>query len=182
VHGYEVQDDGGQPSAGYVGPRDFLADRDRLPLTPPATVDWEVTLGSVDDLPALRRLVRDWAQVGGFASSATADVTLAVNEIATNGLTHGAPPVWVRAWAQPGPTRHDTLTVQVDDRGGRELPLLGGYQPPDEKQDRTRGLWLARQLADVVQTYTGDGATAVRLRFPHQLTHQRPAYLGGESG
>jgi anti-sigma regulatory factor (Ser/Thr protein kinase) len=182
VHDHELRADGGQPSAGYVRPRDFLADRDCRPLTPPAAVDWELTLGTVDDLPALRAQLRGWARPRGFDPAATSDVILGVNEIVTNGLIHGAPPVAVRAWSHRDTHHHDTLIVQVNDRGGKPLPSLGGYQPPDEKQDRTRGLWLARQLADVVQTNTADGTTAVRLRFPYQLTHQRPPYLGGETG
>jgi anti-sigma regulatory factor (Ser/Thr protein kinase) len=182
VHDHELRADGGQPSAGYVGPRDFLADRDRRPLAPPDAVDWELALKAVDDLPTLRGQLRDWARARGFDPAATSDVILAVNEIVTNGLTHGAPPVTVRAWSHRDTHHDDTLIVQVDDRGGKPLPSLGGYQPPDEKQDRTRGLWLARQLADVVRTYTADGTTAVRLHFPYRLTHQRPAYLGGETG
>jgi len=35
-----------------------------------------------------------------------------------------------------------------------------------------RGLWLARQLADVVTAYTGSGVTSVRLHFPTGLTHR----------
>jgi anti-sigma regulatory factor (Ser/Thr protein kinase) len=182
VHDHELRAGGGQPSAGYVGPRDFLADRDCRPLAPPAAVDWELTLKAVDDLPALRGQLRGWARARGFDPAATSDVILAVNEIVTNGLTHGAPPVAVRAWSHRDTHHYDTLIVQVDDHGGKPLPSLGGYQPPDEKQDRTRGLWLARQLADVVRAYTADGTTAVRLQFPYRLTHQRPAYLGGETG
>jgi anti-sigma regulatory factor (Ser/Thr protein kinase) len=178
LHSHELGPGGDRPNAGYVSPRDYLARRGSRPLPAPAGVDWAARLASTDDLPGLRARLRYWTTEHRFAPVAAGDVLLAVNEIATNGLTHGRPPVTVRAWHAG-----DTLVVQVDDRGGIPLPPAGGYEVPDEEQDRTRGLWLARQLADVMQTHTADGSTtAVRLHFPYQLTHVRPPHLDGAGG
>lgn len=177
LHNHELGPGGDQPNARYVGPRDYLAGHRPRPLPEPAAVDWEAILASADDLPGLRARLRSWTAEHRFAPPAAGDVTLAVNEIATNGLTHGRPPVTVRAWHAG-----ETLVVQVDDRGGIPLPSAGGYEMPDEEQDRTRGLWLARQLADVMQTRTAGRSTAVRLHFPYQLTHLRPPHLDGAGG
>jgi anti-sigma regulatory factor (Ser/Thr protein kinase) len=176
LHNHELRPGGDRPNGAYVGPRDFVAGRCR-PLPEPSAVDWAASLASTDDLPGLRARLRYWTAEHRFAPDAAGDVTLAVNEIATNGLTHGSPPVTVRAWHAGG-----TLVVQVDDRGGIPLPAAGGYEVPDEEQDRTRGLWLARQLADVMQTHTTGGSTAVRLHFPYQLTHVRPPHLASPDG
>lgn len=177
LHSHRLGPGGREPSPGYVSPRAFLAGRNQhpLPLPLPVQADLAASLGCAEGLPALRAELRGLARERGYAAPAVADVTMAVNEIATNGLSHGQPPVEVRAW-QHG----DTLVVQVDDSGGIPLPAAGGYEPPDEHQERTRGLWLARQLADVVQTHTAGGTTSVRLYFPYELTHRRPPYLSGQ--
>lgn len=47
----------------------------------------------------------------------------------------------------------------------------------DSTSPSQRGLWLARQLADVVQARTADGVTSVRLYFPYRLTHRNPPRL-----
>jgi anti-sigma regulatory factor (Ser/Thr protein kinase) len=173
LHSHRLGPGGREPSPGYVSPRDFLAGRNQRPLPLPVQADLAASLGCAEGLPALRAGLRDLARERGYAASAVADVTLAVNEVATNGLSHGRPPVEVRAW-QHG----DTLVVQVDDHGGTPLPAAGGYEPPSGHQERTRGLWLARQLADVMQTHTAEGTTSVRLYFPYQLTHRRPPHVG----
>jgi anti-sigma regulatory factor (Ser/Thr protein kinase) len=175
LHSHRLGPGGREPSPGYASPRAFLAGRNQRPLPLPVQADLATRLGCAAGLPALRAELRGLARERGYAEPAVADVTLAVNEIATNGLSHGQPPVEVRAW-QHG----DTLIVQVDDSGGIPLPAAGGYEPPDEQQERTRGLWLARQLADVVQTHTAGGTTSVRLYFPYELTHRRPPYLSGQ--
>jgi anti-sigma regulatory factor (Ser/Thr protein kinase) len=174
LHRHQLTSDGPVPSPGYLSPGRFLGGLTPAALPRPARADWAATLDSPDDLPALRGEVRGWARRQGFTAAAAADVTLAVNEIVTNGLTHGRPPVAVLAWHDG-----DVLLVQVEDQGGIPLPAAGGYRPPGGDQDRTRGLWLARQLADVMQTHTAGDRTTVRLHFPYRLTHQRPPYLGG---
>jgi hypothetical protein len=44
--------------------------------------------------------------------------------------------------------------------------------PPETRPTAGYGLWLARQLADVLTTHTDSGVTSVRLYFPHDLTHR----------
>jgi anti-sigma regulatory factor (Ser/Thr protein kinase) len=165
VHTHEFRETGWAPSPVFVHPERYLAGRNQVPLPLPAEVGWRITLSSMDDLPVIRAGVMDWAGRQGFTPLAAADVLLAVNEIATNGLVHGRPPVQVYGWRQ-----QDTLTVQVSDRGGIPLPASAGYRPPDRTNHH--GLWMARQLADVLQTHTVDSVTSVRLSFPHQLTHR----------
>lgn len=117
-----------------------------MPLPPAGPPEWTVDLDDLDGLPRLRAEVQDWAGRHGFAVSAAVDVLLAVGEVATNGLVHGRPTVRVYGWRQ-----HNTLAVQADDQGGIPLPPLAGYLPPGQRPPSQRGLWLPRQLADVVQ-------------------------------
>jgi anti-sigma regulatory factor (Ser/Thr protein kinase) len=166
VHSHELQAGGRVPSARFMAPAQYLAGRGR-PLRVPDRTDWDASLDGLAGLPALRRQVRDWAQAHRFAPHAAGDVILAVGEIATNGVVHGGPPVSVHGWRDG-----DTLVVQTDDHGGTPLPASAGYQPPGDGQAGHQGLWVARQLADVVQAHTAAGVTSVRLYFPHELTHR----------
>lgn len=172
LHHHELGPAGWEPSADFVRPAQYLSGRNQLPLPLPAMAEWYISLKEFGAIPLLRSQLRDWAERHGFASSAVSDVVLAVNEVVTNGLIHGGPPVQVYGWSHI-----DTLVVQIDDQGGIPLPAAAGYHPPAEHRYSHRGLWLARQLADVVQTHTADGTTSVRLYFPHVLTHLNPPFI-----
>jgi anti-sigma regulatory factor (Ser/Thr protein kinase) len=170
VHNHEVTAAGDVVNDRHVPPAEFLAARNGVPLAaPPRLTDLDVTVRRADDLGDLARAVASWAGSREFADLAVDDVVIAVVEVATNGLVHGMPPVRVRAWWQGG-----TLVAQVDDAGGRPLPALAGYVAPGTDPDTGRGLWLARQLADVVSVHTDGRTTSVRLHFPHEVTHRNP--------
>jgi anti-sigma regulatory factor (Ser/Thr protein kinase) len=171
VHDHEVTAEGDVVNDRHVPPAEFLAGRNDVPLSaPPRLTDLDLPVRRADDLGDLARAVASWAGSREFADPAVDDVVIAVVEIATNGLVHGVPPVRVRAWWQG-----DTLVTQVDDAGGRPLPALAGYVAPGANPAAGRGLWLARQLADVVSVHTGPCLTSVRLHFPHEVTHRNPA-------
>ncbi len=170
VHGHELTAAGLTPNGGYRTPQEYLAGITDIPLpSPPAQVDLHLRLVDADGLRPMRTALGAWAQRCGFAQTATADIILAVTEVATNGLVHGAPPVQIRAWRQNG-----TLIVQADDSRGRELsPLVGYRRPSSTTAEGGRGMWLARQLADTVTVHTLPGrTTSVRLHFPYDVTHR----------
>jgi anti-sigma regulatory factor (Ser/Thr protein kinase) len=160
------------PSPPYLSPERYLADRQDLPLQPaPADVDREVVLAEVAELSRLRAVLHSWAGEHHFAGEPVDDVVVAAVEVAANGLLHGAAPVRVRAWH-----RNDTLIVQCDDTAGRRIPATAGYRRPQlaHAAPGGRGLWLARQLTDVVITESTPGRTSVRLHFPYAVMHPGP--------
>jgi anti-sigma regulatory factor (Ser/Thr protein kinase) len=167
LHGYELTEAGRLPNPTYISTAEYLQGRADVALPPPpATVHVDVQLTDLGDLEPARSAVLHWSIQQDFSAQASADAVTAVSEVATNALTHGAPPVRLRAW------RHgDTLVVQVDDRGGRPIPPNAGYHHPDLAR-KGLGLWLARHLADVLTTHTSRNCTSVRLHFPHTMTHQ----------
>jgi hypothetical protein len=168
VHDHEVTDAGHVANRAHVRPPEYLAGRVEVPMDrPPALADLDLTVAAPDDLGILSRAVASWAGSRGFSDAATGDVVVALVEVAANGLVHGLPPVRVRGWWQG-----ETLVAQVDDAGGCPLPALAGYVPPGPDPAAARGLWLARQLADVVSTSTAFGTTSVRLHFPFEVTHR----------
>ncbi|WP_229068785.1 ATP-binding protein [Actinoplanes sp. DH11] len=167
THSHELTPAGRVPSSHYLPPERYLADhRDTVMRPPPAHVDHDITVAEVAGLTDLRSTVSGWALGHRFAGEALDDLMVAVIEVATNGLRHGGPPVRVRAWHH-----HDTLVVQCDDAGAGPIPVLAGYLRPDPLAAVAggRGLWLARQLADVVTVDCVPGRTSVRLHFPHQV-------------
>jgi anti-sigma regulatory factor (Ser/Thr protein kinase) len=167
THAYELTAAGRIPSKSYLAPERYLRDHQDVPMRPPpADVDHDVTVVAVDALSQLRSTVGGWAAAHRFAGEALEDLVVAVVEVATNGLRYGGPPVRVRAWHERG-----TLIVQCDDAGAETIPASAGFRRPDPLAPVAggRGLWLARQLADVVTVFSVPGRSSVRLHFPHQI-------------
>ncbi|MEV4702975.1 ATP-binding protein [Actinoplanes sp. NPDC049316] len=170
AHGHLMTPEGVRPSPQYLAPERFLSARRDPPLpAPPGAIDHDVVLHEVEDLGPLRSLLCGWVAAHGFAPAAAEDVVVAVMEIVTNGLRHGRPPVRVRAWHEAA-----TLIVQCDDAGGRRIPPGAGFHRPrlSGATPGGRGLWLARQLADVVMIESAAGRTTVRLSFPYEPLHR----------
>jgi anti-sigma regulatory factor (Ser/Thr protein kinase) len=111
------------------------------------------------DLRALRRFVAAEAERAGVARERIADVTVAAHEVAANACMHGGGDAVLRVWAES-----DRFCCEVADHGsGMDDPLAGLLAPP-VTQPSGRGLWLARQLCDLVQLWTGAAGTTVRLQ------------------
>lgn len=166
IHDHEITEQGRQPSTAFIPADDYLAARAHVTMPPaPAIVDADFTISSLHELAACRSVVRDWASSHGFFALATAEITTATSGVVDNGLQHGRPPVRLRAWHHG-----KTLAIQVDDHGGRPIPPDAGYRPPGHPAHGA-GLWIARQLADVLLTNTNGRHTAVRMYFPYDATH-----------
>ncbi|WP_306214813.1 ATP-binding protein [Actinoplanes sp. RD1] len=171
THRHLLTGEGRVPSPAYRGPERYLTERHDLTLPPaPDDVEHDVTLAEVADLSRLRAVLHPWAAGHHFAGEPADDLVVAAVEIAANGLRHGSAPVRIRAWHH-----RDTLIVQCDDGGGRPIPVTAGYRRPRlAAAPGGRGLWLARQLADVVITDSVPGRTSVRLHFPYEVMHRVP--------
>ena len=168
LHEHELTDEGRRRSPTFTDPATYLRGRADVAMTsPPLTVDLDLRLFERADLEMSRAAVGEWSRDCGFSEQASGDMVIATAEVVANGFVHGTPPVRVRSW------RHrDTLIVQVDDNGARPVPPAAGYRLPDDVAGGGMGMWLARQLADVVITFTTHESTSVRLYFPHAIMHQ----------
>ena len=58
------------------------------------------------------------------------------------------------------------LVCQIDDAGAGLADPLAGYRPPGTEQRAGRGLWLARQVVDLMQIAPGHRGTSVRFQVP----------------
>jgi anti-sigma regulatory factor (Ser/Thr protein kinase) len=159
VHPRLLEHDGREIRNGdYLAPSAYVA-RSGPPPLPPAAVQLDLTVTGPGELVVFRRLLHRWADLHEMGEQA-GDVVIAVGEAVTNALQHGRPPVRVQAWTADGLAR-----VHVHDRGLAPIPATAGYHRPPPEFDGD-GLWVARQLADVVTTHTDHGGTTITLDFP----------------
>jgi anti-sigma regulatory factor (Ser/Thr protein kinase) len=155
-------DDRVESNPGHVDAAEYLFS---LPV-PPESLEGTEPLVRADSVRDLRGLRRDLASRAGHAGlpagsePALEDFLLAVDEMTTNALRHGRPPVDLRLWAD-----EKRLVCTVTDRGaGLQDPFIG-YGPAhgDDLSLGGMGLWLARQLCDHVDITVTDDGVRVRL-------------------
>ena len=111
------------------------------------------------DLQLVRAFVSDRARLAGFDDGRTADLVLAVNELASNTIRHGGGYGLLRTWRENG-----SLLVEVADEGHIDDPLAGRERAPD-LDGGGRGLWLVNHLCDLVQLRTSETGSVVRLHM-----------------
>jgi anti-sigma regulatory factor (Ser/Thr protein kinase) len=111
-----------------------------------------------DDTHAARRVLAQEALAAGVEPERVADLCIAANEILVNAIVHSGGPSAFLAW-----TEGDRFICQVEDRGAGIADPLAGYRPPTAAAMSGRGLWLARQLVDLLQISPSSRGTAIRL-------------------
>ncbi len=122
-----------------------------------AALATELTFG-VGDLRHVRRFVDELSRKAGLPRRRTDELTVVVNELAANSVDHGGGRGTVRGWVEPS-----ALVVEVHDEGGLAGSPEGrarGQEQPRVDQDRGRGLWIARQLADELEIRGADDGAA----------------------
>ncbi len=153
-HPMMVEGDGYRGSTRYAGSThvDDLMDS---ALPPPGT--GETRQFARGGLRALRTTVTRWAEAAGLSPDRRDDLTLVVHELATNSVRHGGGAGRMSIWREP-----DDLVVEVSDTGTLEDALAGRRRGADTEEGG-RGLWLAHQLADLVQIRRSAAGLTVRV-------------------
>jgi anti-sigma regulatory factor (Ser/Thr protein kinase) len=142
----------------HRGAREVLTDRGGVPAP--------VLLGPPDQrmpfdtwqLVDVRDTVARAARAAGCDRDRVADLVLAVNEVATNAVEHGSGDAHLALW-----TGTRELLCEVHD-DGRLVDPLPGLRAPHPSVPRGRGLWIARQLCDLLHVWADDTGTHVRIR------------------
>jgi anti-sigma regulatory factor (Ser/Thr protein kinase) len=144
----------------YLEPHRFLdqlghGSGDGLEAADPA-----LALHDVADLAVVRKQVKSELLAAGADPAVVEDFVLAVNEVSTNAMRHGRPPVDVCLW-----TADEVVVCRVTDHGtGAEDPLTIYYSPTGEELPQERmGLWLVRQLCDDFTFSRSPAGFTVRL-------------------
>lgn len=144
-----------RPSPDFREPAELLRLWNPEPLPPPA---WAPMLGRPTVLSMARRFLREEAVRAGVTSERALDLAMAANEILTNALRHGRGAVALWGWPEDG-----RFVCQIQDDGPGIADPLAGYLPPTDAMEAGRGLWLARQLVDLLQIVPSSTGTTVRL-------------------
>jgi anti-sigma regulatory factor (Ser/Thr protein kinase) len=126
-------------------------------LTPPKSAPSELHF-TVTELGEVRRLVAGECSQAAFGQERTEDLTLAINELASNSICHGGGGGTLLVWRE-----ESMLVCEVRDRGHIASPQMPRARPtPDHFSGR--GLWLVDELCDLVQIRSSPHAgTAVRV-------------------
>ena len=144
-----------RPSPEYTAPAGVLAaGEDDLPPVPAEAR--RLTFGR-EEIAGLRRIAAAYARDAGLGDDRSADLVLAVSEIATNSVIHGGGAGQLAIWLEPR-----AVVCEVRDAGRISDPLVGRARPRPEQRGG-HGMWLANALCDLVQLRSVAGGSVVRL-------------------
>lgn len=146
-------------SAAYADPAFYYAEHNGA-LDPPPRHRVE-RLPFARLLP-VRRFIAEHAARLGVPRERLDDFTLAVNEIATNAIRHGPGHGEARLWAN-----ERRVTCEIADRGTAPDSLFDflGFLRAGREAEHGHGLWIARQICDLLEMRTGPAGTTVRLHI-----------------
>lgn len=119
-----------------------------------------------DYLRGLREEVTRHAMGAGLSQERSAELALAVHEVAINSIQHGKGERVRRIW------RNDnSLVCEIRDAGQIKDPMIGRRASAD-CDERGRGLWIANQLSDLIQVRSNSAGTTIRIHtwLPQQPT------------
>lgn len=145
---------GSRPSETFEDPASLVARWNPALSPPPADAQRATHLQPT----AARAFVTEQAERAGLSPKRTMDLELATSEVATNALDHGGGRATLLSWRD-----EDYLICQIEDEGAGLADVLAGYRPPSLAQESGRGLWLARQVVDLLRIVPTPTGTAVRL-------------------
>jgi anti-sigma regulatory factor (Ser/Thr protein kinase) len=144
-----------QLSTEFEQPEDFLSRCTPELAAPPP---WAARMTDPPDLISCRRFLTDRALLAGVDPQRAMDLSVAANEVLTNAMVHGHGTASLSAW-----TDGDRFVCQIQDHGGRLTDAVTGYRPPEAERGSGRGLWIVRQLVDLLQIVPGGPGMTVRL-------------------
>lgn len=142
-------------SPSYAGPGLPIGCEEPLPEPPGDALTLPFGL---QNLYAVRSLVKWTANQAGMPHRRVDDLVIAVNELATNTVRHAHGGGLLRVWRTPG-----QVICQVEDAGQIHDPLAG-RRPPAPGVAGGVGLWTVNQLCDLVEVRTDGDGTTIRVR------------------
>ena len=111
------------------------------------------------DLSQVRALVLKQAREAGLAEGRANDLVLAVSEVAANTLRHTQSSGTLAIWHD-----EDEVVCEIHDEGTIADPLVGRRRPaPDANGGH--GLWIVRQVCDLVELTSDASGTTVRMHM-----------------
>lgn len=150
---------------GFVAPAEYVRSLP-VPVEPLETTEPRLHAPDVADFVGLRHAVAAALATTGAGPDLVEDFLLAVDEMVSNAVRHGLPPVSLRLW-----TAADRIVCTIGDGGPGWDDPFAGYGPAhgDDLSRGGMGLWLARQLCDHVDISGGTGGAGVEVRLTVRL-------------
>jgi anti-sigma regulatory factor (Ser/Thr protein kinase) len=130
-----------------------------LPLPEPPQQAHRFVVTRAEDLRRLRRAINDLPETTLLPAARVKQLTVAVNELASNSIEHGGGRATVAIWTEPG-----LFVCQLDDSGKFSNPMAG-WMPPPKGSSRGRGLLIVHELSDLVRIHQRPGGTSIRLHI-----------------
>lgn len=147
------------PSPHYLPPDTGQSAWERQPKSPPPGARTaRMDFGS--DLSAVRGFTAARAIEFGLAPESVDRLVFAVNEVAANALRHGGGERSLALWRDGR-----RVVCDVTDTGGTAPAWYSGCLPPDPGQAAGHGMWVIRQLCDLVEVHSLDPGTLVRIQL-----------------
>jgi anti-sigma regulatory factor (Ser/Thr protein kinase) len=111
------------------------------------------------DLSQVRALVHKQAREAGLTEGKANDLVLAVSEVAANTLRHTRSSGTLAIWHD-----EDEIVCEIHDEGTIADPYVGSRKPaPDANGGH--GLWIVRQVCDLVELNSDGNGTTVRMHM-----------------
>jgi anti-sigma regulatory factor (Ser/Thr protein kinase) len=149
-----------RPNPRYRTPDQVLASTPPPPaptLGPPS--EEQRFANGTTALRGIRAWTRRHGLEAGLDSARIDGLVVAVCELVSNSIEHGAGRGTLSWWIRPG-----QVVAQIDDPG-HMTTTTPGLRRPDTLSVRGRGVWLARQLCDVLHLWTSVDGTHARLEI-----------------
>lgn len=143
------------PCAAFESPEEFVRELDAVAA--PARARYEIPFKG--DHHGFRSLLAALAQECGMGSDRAEELVLAANEVVTNAVVHGEPPVLARCWVADG-----DFACEISDDGPGVADPFAGWTLPEPGSQGGWGLAVARRICDGLEVAGGGGdGSLVRL-------------------
>ncbi|MGJ5748695.1 anti-sigma regulatory factor (Ser/Thr protein kinase) [Streptomyces puniciscabiei] len=147
--------EGSETASAAYSPEEIVA-RYNQALPVPSAAQATKFEGS-GQLPTVREFAVRQGERLGLEGTRLQDLQLAVAELTTNSVVHGAGGGTLRIWAED-----KQVVCEVQD-AGRLTDPLAGRRPPAPERPGGRGLLLVNHLADLVRIHTSEAGTTIRF-------------------
>jgi anti-sigma regulatory factor (Ser/Thr protein kinase) len=141
------------PCAAFQPPERFVRKLDAGGFPAPERSRYDIAFGG--DHHAFRTMLAALAQECGMAADRAEGLVLAANELVTNAVLHGEPPIAARCWVADG-----DFVCEVSDGGPGVSDPFAGWELPPAGAEGGWGLALARRTCDALEVTSEDGARA----------------------